>query len=130
VQKIDGLPDDFKRRFRTAREMDQRLISLHAKARAPFICQTMSLNYYFTSPTLKDLATIVEMADKQGLKTISYYMHSKPATGSQKTSVKAVSAEEFGDDDDDTVVAGREASAEDGESSACSLDATCTSCKL
>jgi ribonucleotide reductase alpha subunit len=61
---------------------------MHAKARAPFICQTMSLNYYFNVPTMKDVATLLCLADELGLKTISYYMHSAPASGSQKTSIQ------------------------------------------
>ncbi len=143
IQKMDGLPDNLKRRYKTAREMDQRVITLHAKARAPFICQTMSLNYYFTAPTLSNLLTIVDMADKEGLKTISYYIHSKPATGSQKTSVKAIKDDDFDDDGDDTVVSAAQAKTGDAgvvnsgakevseyDGAVCGLDGDCTSCKL
>jgi ribonucleoside-diphosphate reductase alpha chain len=143
VQKIDALPTDLKRRFKTAREMDQRLITLHAKARAPFICQTMSLNYYFTAPTLSNLLTIVDMADREGLKTISYYIHSKPAVGSQKTSVKTINTSDFDDDGDDTVVSAAQVKTIDGQAddssvgeadeydgAVCDLTGDCTSCKL
>ena len=138
IQKMDSLPDNLKRRYKTAREMDQRVITLHAKARAPFICQTMSLNYYFTAPTLSNLLTIVDMADREGLKTISYYIHSKPAAGSQKTSVKAIKDDDLDDDGDDTVVSAAQAGVDDSEDkeasendgAVCSLDSGCTSCKL
>lgn len=125
IQAVTGIPDDIKRRFKTAREIDQRLITLHAKARAPFVDQSMSLNYFFTDLTLKDLATIVELGAKEGLKTLSYYTHSKPAAGGMKTSVKTT--EDVGDKDDTDDAEGDE----DSSTMTCSLtDRTCTSCKL
>ena len=96
VQGLAGVTEHFKRRFRTAREMDQRLLTLHAKARAPFVDQSMSLNYYFSAPTLTDLATLISMSDELGLKTISYYIHSQPAGGTAKTSAKLLPGPEDG----------------------------------
>lgn len=87
VQKIPEIPDNIKRLFRNARELDQRLLLLNAKAFAPFVDQSMSLNYYFEDLTLANVATLLSLAEKEGLKTAWYYMHTKPATGGQKSSV-------------------------------------------
>lgn len=94
VQGNPRVPAKLQRLYKTAREMDQRVILLHAKARAPFICQTMSLNYYFNSPTLGDVATLLTLAWEAGLKTASYYMHSAPAAGGQKSSVMSTDGAE------------------------------------
>jgi ribonucleoside-diphosphate reductase alpha chain len=92
VQGNPRVSTELQRLYRTAREMDQRVILQHAKARAPFICQTMSLNYYFTAPKLADVVTLLTLAWEEGLKTASYYMHSAPATGGQKSTVVAAAA--------------------------------------
>jgi ribonucleoside-diphosphate reductase alpha chain/ribonucleoside-diphosphate reductase subunit M1 len=44
----------------------------------------MSLNYYFGELTLSKLLTVIMLGWKKGLTTGSYYIHSSPATGSQK----------------------------------------------
>lgn len=87
TQEIERIPEEMRRRYKTAREMDQRVLTLHAARRAPFICQSMSLNYYYTSPTVKDLATVLTLGWDKGLKTGSYYIHSRPAAGTQQTSI-------------------------------------------
>jgi ribonucleotide reductase alpha subunit len=87
VQNISRVPADLRRRYRTARELDQRLLTLHAKARNPFLSQSQSLNYYFGSPKLKDALSVIVLGWQEGLTTRSYYIHTQPAAGSQKTSV-------------------------------------------
>jgi len=87
VQKIARVPADLCRRYRTAREINQQLLTLHAKARNPFLSQTQSLNYYFGEPKLKDVLTVLVKGWREGLTTGSYYIHTQPAAGSQKTSI-------------------------------------------
>ena len=89
VQEISRVPSDLRRRYRTAREIDQRALTIHAKARNPFLSQTQSLNYYFGEPKLKDALTVIVKGWQEGLTTGSYYIHTQPATGSQKTSIIA-----------------------------------------
>ncbi|GFR91548.1 ribonucleoside-diphosphate reductase [Elysia marginata] len=81
------VPPDIQRRYRTARELDQRLLTLHAKARNPFLSQSQSLNYYFSAPCLRDALTVVVSGWKEGLTTGCYYIHTQPAAGSAKSSV-------------------------------------------
>jgi ribonucleoside-diphosphate reductase alpha chain len=87
VQGIRRVPPDLRWRFRTAREIDQRLLTRHAKARNPFLSQTQSLNYYFSEPRLKDALTVLLLGWREGLTTGSYYIHTQPAAGAQKTSI-------------------------------------------
>lgn len=89
VQQISRVPEEVRRRYRTARELDQRLLTLHAKARNPFLSQTQSLNYFFGEPKLKDALTVIVEGWREGLTTGSYYIHTQPAAGSQKTSIIA-----------------------------------------
>lgn len=89
VQRIEAIPEDIRRRYKTAREMDPRLIVLHAATRGPFVSQSQSLNHFFEELTLPDVLTVLFLAWEKGLPTGSYYMHSTPAAGTQKTSIKA-----------------------------------------
>lgn len=84
VQGIARIPEDVRHRYRTARELDQRAITFHAKARNPFLSQTQSLNYYFGPPVLKDILTVILTGWREGLTTGSYYIHTQPAAGSLK----------------------------------------------
>ncbi|MDE2095911.1 MAG: ribonucleoside-diphosphate reductase subunit alpha [Patescibacteria group bacterium] len=101
VQGIEGIPADVKRRFRTARELDQRLLSLHAAARGAFICQTQSLNVYTKDVSMKAYASLMLKNWKLGLKTIWYYVHSTPATGGLMTAVSERSTAVQDEDADD-----------------------------
>ncbi len=87
IKNCAHIPADVRERFRTARELDQRLLTLHAKARNPFLSQSQSLNYFFGEPNLKDMLTVIVLGWKEGLTTGAYYIHTQPATGTQKTSI-------------------------------------------
>jgi len=85
VQGIERVPAEVRRLYRTARELDQRLITAHAAARNPFLSQTQSLNYFFGEPNLKKVLSVIVMGWKLGLTTGSYYIHTQAAQGAQKT---------------------------------------------
>jgi len=77
VQHLAGLCDDEKAIFRTAFEIDQRWIVEFAADRAPFICQSQSINFYLTGDTDKwDLHMLHWTAWERGLKSL-YYCRSK-----------------------------------------------------
>ena len=78
IQSLD-IPPEIKQLFLTAREIGPEAIANHAAARGPFVCQSMSLNYYVNSVMPKDLFKIIMRAWKLGLKTGAYYIHSAPA---------------------------------------------------
>lgn len=77
VQHLDCLTDDEKSVFRTAFEIDQRWIIDLAADRAPFICQSQSINLYLPSDIDKwDLHMLHWSAWEKGLKSL-YYCRSK-----------------------------------------------------
>ncbi|HRQ79897.1 MAG TPA: ribonucleoside-diphosphate reductase subunit alpha [Azospirillaceae bacterium] len=77
VQHLECLSDDEKAVFRTAFEIDQRWIVEFAADRAPFICQSQSINLYLPGDIDKwDLHMLHWTAWKRGLKSL-YYCRSK-----------------------------------------------------
>jgi len=77
VQHLAVLSDDEKAIFRTAFEIDQRWIIDLAADRAPFICQSQSINLFLPADIDKwDLHMLHWTAWKRGLKSL-YYCRSK-----------------------------------------------------
>jgi ribonucleoside-diphosphate reductase alpha chain len=77
VQHLDFLNEDEKATFRTAFEIDQRWIIDLAADRAPFICQSQSLNLFLPADIDKwDLHMLHWTAWKRGIKSL-YYCRSK-----------------------------------------------------
>ncbi|MFT3808769.1 MAG: hypothetical protein QM698_02520 [Micropepsaceae bacterium] len=77
VAHLDCLTEDEKSVFRTAFELDQRWIIEFAADRAPFICQSQSLNLFIPADVDKwDLHMLHWSAWKKGVKSL-YYCRSK-----------------------------------------------------
>ncbi len=77
VAHLDCLSDDEKQVFRTAFELDQRWIVEFAADRAPYICQSQSLNLFLPADIDKwDLHMLHWTAWEQGVKSL-YYCRSK-----------------------------------------------------
>ena len=73
VQHLDFLTEQERATFRTAFELDQRWVVEHAADRAPFICQSQSLNVFLPANVHKrDLHQIHVMAWKRGVKSLYY----------------------------------------------------------
>jgi ribonucleoside-diphosphate reductase alpha subunit len=87
VQEIARVPTEVRRLFRTARELHPSFTIYMAKAMAPFICQSMSMNLFLDEPNLPKIIRFLVEGWRAGLKTGMYYCHTKAATGSQKTSI-------------------------------------------
>lgn len=79
IQKIDEIPDMLKELYKTVWEIKQRTLIDLAAARAPFICQSQSLNLFLESPNFNKLTSMHFYAWKKGLKTGLYYLRSKAA---------------------------------------------------
>lgn len=79
VQNIKGLPEEFKNIYKTIWEISQKKLIKLAAARAPYICQSQSLNIYFAEPSLAKLSASHMYAWQLGLKTGQYYLRSRPA---------------------------------------------------
>ncbi|QCE33890.1 ribonucleoside-diphosphate reductase subunit alpha [Acetobacteraceae bacterium] len=73
VQHLDFLTEEEKDVFKTAFELDQRWIVEHAADRAPFVCQSQSVNLFLPADIHKrDLNRIHFEAWKKGLKSLYY----------------------------------------------------------
>jgi ribonucleoside-diphosphate reductase alpha chain len=95
VQHLDFLTDDEKAVYKTAFELDQRWIVEHAADRAPFICQSQSVNLFLPANVHKrDLHQIHLMAWKRGVKSL-YYCRSLSIARADNVSEKAVAPVAF-----------------------------------
>ncbi|MBV9782749.1 MAG: ribonucleoside-diphosphate reductase subunit alpha [Acidisphaera sp.] len=90
VQHLDFLTEQEKAVFKTAFELDQRWVVEHAADRAPFICQSQSVNLFVPADVHKrDLHQIHFMAWKRGVKSL-YYCRSLSLQRADNVSEKAV----------------------------------------
>jgi len=87
IQNINTIPDNLKKLYKTVWEIPQRIIVDFAADRGAFIDQTQSLNIFMERPTVSKLSSLYMYGWKRGLKTLSYYLRTKPATGAVKFTV-------------------------------------------
>ena len=85
VQPIDRIPDDLKRLYATAFEIDPRWLVEAGSRRQKWIDQAQSLNLYMAEPSGKKLDNLYKLAWVRGLKT-TYYLRSLGATHMEKSS--------------------------------------------
>lgn len=79
VQTILTIPQHLRDVYKTVWEIKQKdLIDMSAD-RARYVCQSQSFNLYFEKPKYSQLSSAIFYAWKKGLKTLSYYCHTKPA---------------------------------------------------
>jgi len=87
VQHIEGLPEADKDIFKTVWEIKQRAIIDLAADRGRYICQSQSLNLHFEGTDFQRLSMSLMHAWQRGLKTLVYYVRSKPIASVQKFTV-------------------------------------------
>jgi ribonucleotide reductase alpha subunit len=87
IQDIEQIPLQIRNRYKTVWELSQKVIIDLAADRAPFIDQTQSMNIFVERPTYAKLSSMHMYGWKQGLKTGSYYIRSKPARDAVKFTV-------------------------------------------
>ena len=87
VQNIQLIPDNIKKLYKTVWEIPQKIIVDFAADRGAFIDQTQSLNIFMERPTVSKLSSLYMYGWKRGLKTLSYYLRTQPATGAIKFTV-------------------------------------------
>jgi ribonucleoside-diphosphate reductase alpha chain len=80
-QSIARIPPEVRALYKTARELDQKLVVQHAAAGGPFISQSKSVNVSYPKPTLPTCLDILVYSWLLGNTTGSYYTHSSPASG-------------------------------------------------
>jgi len=88
VQSIDRVPDDLKKIYSTAFEIDSCWLVEAALRRQKWIDQGQSLNLYMAEPSGKKLDNLYKLAWVRGLKT-TYYLRSLGATAVEITTAKA-----------------------------------------
>ena len=89
VAHLDFLTDDEKDIFKTAFEVDQRWLIDFAADRAPFVCQSQSLNVFLPADVhKKTLHEIHFQAWKKGVKSL-YYCRSRSIQRADKVANKA-----------------------------------------
>ena len=80
VQNIKEIPENIKRRYKTAWEIKQKEILNMAVDRGKFICQSQSLNLFVESPDFRRLSSMHFYGWSKGLKTGMYYLRTRPSS--------------------------------------------------
>jgi ribonucleoside-diphosphate reductase alpha chain len=88
IQAIQGIPENIKERYKTAWELPQKTLINMSRDRAPFVCQSQSLNLFIQDPTYARISSMHVYAWKQGLKTGCYYLRTKAVASAQKFTVE------------------------------------------
>ena len=92
IQAIHDIPKDLRALYKTSWDMKQRVIIDHAAARGPYVCQSQSMNLFVAAPTFAKLTAMHLHSWKQGLKTLTYYLRSKPASRAAQITVESSSS--------------------------------------
>jgi ribonucleoside-diphosphate reductase alpha chain len=87
VQGIAEVPAELQERYKTAWEIPMKTIINMAADRAPFVCQSQSLNLFVADPTYARISSMHVYAWKKGLKTGCYYLRTKAVASAQKFTV-------------------------------------------
>ncbi|MFD2416103.1 ribonucleoside-diphosphate reductase subunit alpha [Amycolatopsis pigmentata] len=85
--EIDRVPDDVKRLYATAFEIEPRWLVDAASRRQKWIDQAQSLNLYLASPSGRKLDELYRHAWHKGLKT-TYYLRTRSATHVEKSTLR------------------------------------------
>jgi ribonucleoside-diphosphate reductase alpha chain len=86
VQKISRIPEDLKKLYATAFEIDPLWLIEAASRRQKWIDQAQSLNLYMAAPSGKKLDALYKKAWLRGLKT-TYYLRSLGASSTEKSTI-------------------------------------------
>ena len=88
VQNVVGIPITVQERYRTAWEIPMKTIIDLAADRAPFVCQSQSLNLFVADPSYARISSMHMYGWQKGLKTGCYYLRTKAAASAQKFTVE------------------------------------------
>lgn len=94
VQNIAEIPQAIRDVYKTVWEIPQKVLIDMAADRAPFICQSQSLNLFLSEPTYAKMSSMHMYAWKKGLKTGCYYLRTKGASSAQKFTVEPPASKE------------------------------------
>lgn len=88
IQSISAIPQEIRELYRTSWELPMKTLINMAADRAPFICQSQSLNLFVAEPTYNKLSSMHFYAWKKGLKTGCYYLRTKAVAKTQQFTVE------------------------------------------
>jgi ribonucleoside-diphosphate reductase alpha chain len=88
LTEIPLVPDEIKRRYRTAFQIGPEFLIDAAARRQKWIDQSQSLNLFLAAPDLKTMSHMYRRAWRVGLKT-TYYLRTMGASGIEKATVSA-----------------------------------------
>jgi ribonucleoside-diphosphate reductase alpha chain len=85
---VSSIPTEVRDLYKTVWEIPMKTLINMARDRAPFICQSQSLNLFLAEPTASKVSSMHFYAWKQGLKTGCYYLRTKAAAKAQQFTVE------------------------------------------
>jgi ribonucleoside-diphosphate reductase alpha chain len=88
IQGMMEIPSQLRELYKTAWEIPQKTLIDMARSRAPFICQSQSLNLFLAEPSYAKMSSMHFYAWKAGLKTGCYYLRTKAVSTAQKFTVE------------------------------------------
>ena len=88
IRNIIEIPEKIREVYKTVWEIPQKTLIDMAADRAPFICQSQSLNLFLSEPTYAKISSMHMYAWKKGLKTGCYYLRTKAVSSAQKFTVE------------------------------------------
>ena len=87
IKMIKNIPTLFKNLYKTIWEIKQIWVLKNARARAPFVDQTQSMNIFMSVPDYKKLNSCHTWGWKNGLKTGMYYLRTNAAKSAIKFTI-------------------------------------------
>ena len=84
IQRVIGISAELKAVYKTAWELSMKNVIDMAADRGAFVCQSQSMNVFVENPTIKNISSMLFYGWKRGLKTGTYYLRSKAASGAIK----------------------------------------------
>jgi ribonucleoside-diphosphate reductase alpha chain len=88
IQSMLEIPSEIRELYKTAWEIPQKILIEMSRDRAPFICQSQSLNLFLAEPSYSKMSSMHFYAWKLGLKTGCYYLRTKAISSAQKFTVE------------------------------------------
>ena len=88
VQGIAEIPVEIRDLYKTGWEIPMKTLINLAADRAPFICQSQSLNLFVAEPTYSKISSMHMYAWEKGLKTGCYYLRTKSVAKAQQFTVE------------------------------------------
>ncbi len=87
IQNIEEIPEEIRKLYKTVWEIKQKDVIDLAVDRAPFICQTQSMNLFVAEPNPNLLTKMHFYTWKKGLKTGMYYLRTRPRATTQQFTI-------------------------------------------